>query len=187
MQLLVDKLVELDVADEISDETVRRTLKKNWLKPWQKRQWCLGEIGADFLWRMEDILDLYAEPDDPLRPVICLDECPYQLLGDVLAPVPPQHGQYRAVNSGATVLGSADSGCRNAAHGGRRLGTGTERSARDHLVAFHHCTCQRETGTLLRNKICVAGRLRRGNDSGTLVARLLPAVRWERTSSRIVG
>jgi hypothetical protein len=54
-------------------------------------------------------------------------------------------------------------------------------------VAFHHCTCQRETGTLLRNKICVAGRLRRGNDSGTLVARLLPAVRWERTSSRIVG
>jgi hypothetical protein len=93
MQLLVDKLVELDVADEISDETVRRTLKKNWLKPWQKRQWCLGEVGADFLWRMEDILDLYAEPDDPLRPLICLDECPYQLLGDVLAPVPPRPGR----------------------------------------------------------------------------------------------
>lgn len=42
---------------------------------------------------MEDILDLYAEPDDPLRPVVCLDECPYQLLGDVLAPVPPRPGR----------------------------------------------------------------------------------------------
>jgi hypothetical protein len=42
---------------------------------------------------MEDVLDLYAEPDDPLRPVICLDECPYQLLGDVLAPIPPRPGR----------------------------------------------------------------------------------------------
>ena len=42
---------------------------------------------------MEDILDLYAEPDEPTRPVICLDECPYQLLGDVIAPVPPRPGR----------------------------------------------------------------------------------------------
>ena len=28
MQLLADKLVELNVVDEISDETIRRTLKK---------------------------------------------------------------------------------------------------------------------------------------------------------------
>jgi hypothetical protein len=42
---------------------------------------------------MEDILDLYAEPDDVLRPVVCLDECPYQLLGDVIAPVPPRPGR----------------------------------------------------------------------------------------------
>jgi DDE superfamily endonuclease len=42
---------------------------------------------------MEDILDLYAEPDDPRHPVVCLDECPYQLLDDVIAPVPPRPGQ----------------------------------------------------------------------------------------------
>jgi hypothetical protein len=42
---------------------------------------------------MEDILDLYAEPDDPLRPVVCLDECPYQLLDDVIAPLPPRPGR----------------------------------------------------------------------------------------------
>ncbi len=28
MQLLADRLVTLDIVDEISDETVRRTLKK---------------------------------------------------------------------------------------------------------------------------------------------------------------
>lgn len=42
---------------------------------------------------MEDVLDLYAEPDDPLRPVVCLDECPYQLLDDVIAPIPPRPGR----------------------------------------------------------------------------------------------
>ena len=67
--------------------------KDNRLKQWQKRQWCLGEVGADFLWRMEDIFDLYAEPDDPLHPVVCLDECPYQLLDDVIAPLPPRRGR----------------------------------------------------------------------------------------------
>jgi hypothetical protein len=42
---------------------------------------------------MEDVLDLYAEPDDPLRPVVCLDECPYHLLDDVIAPVPTRPGR----------------------------------------------------------------------------------------------
>jgi len=31
MQLLADKLVELEIVEEISDETVRRTLKKGTL------------------------------------------------------------------------------------------------------------------------------------------------------------
>jgi hypothetical protein len=38
---------------------------------------------------MEDVLDLYAGPPDPARPVVCLDECPVQLLDDVRAPLPP--------------------------------------------------------------------------------------------------
>ncbi len=35
---------------------------------------------------MEDVLDLYAEPYDAQRPVVCFDELPYQLLQDVVAP-----------------------------------------------------------------------------------------------------
>ena len=39
---------------------------------------------------MEDLLDLYAEPYDPARPVICFDESPKQLIGEVREPIPPQ-------------------------------------------------------------------------------------------------
>jgi hypothetical protein len=44
---------------------------------------------------MEDVLDLYAEPPDPARPVVCLDECPYALRADVRAPLPPAPGRPR--------------------------------------------------------------------------------------------
>ncbi len=32
---------------------------------------------------MEDVLDIYETPYDPHRPVVCMDEKPYQLLGEV--------------------------------------------------------------------------------------------------------
>jgi transposase len=37
MQLLADKMVELNYVDSVSDETVRRVLHKNEIKPWQKK------------------------------------------------------------------------------------------------------------------------------------------------------
>jgi hypothetical protein len=52
-------------------------------------------VTADFIWRMEDILDLYAEPYDPRRPVVCLDERPYQLRKDQRDPLPVKPGQPR--------------------------------------------------------------------------------------------
>jgi len=67
-----DQLVELGVVPSISDETVRRVLK-NALKPWQKKHWGISKVTADFVWRMEDILELYAEAYDPRRPVVCAD------------------------------------------------------------------------------------------------------------------
>mgnify|MGYP001213867431 FL=1 len=42
---------------------------------------------------MEDVLDLYEEPDDPKRPRVCFDERPCQLLGDVREPLPPKPGR----------------------------------------------------------------------------------------------
>lgn len=42
---------------------------------------------------MEDLLDLYAEPVDPKRPIVCFDECPVQLVEEVRAPLPAEPGQ----------------------------------------------------------------------------------------------
>ncbi len=42
---------------------------------------------------MEDVPDLYAEPYDPQRPVVCFDETSTQLLADARPPIPAAHGQ----------------------------------------------------------------------------------------------
>ncbi len=42
---------------------------------------------------MEEILSLYEEPYDRLRPVICFDERPCQLIGEVLAPLSMKPGR----------------------------------------------------------------------------------------------
>ena len=49
-------------------------------------------IGARFVWRMEDLLDLYAEPYQPAFPVICFDEVPYQMVSETRLPLPIQNG-----------------------------------------------------------------------------------------------
>ncbi len=66
---------------------------KNGLKPWQKEQ-----VTVDFIWRMGDVLDLYAEPYDLKRPVVCFDERPCQLLGDKHGSLPMGPGQPQRVD-----------------------------------------------------------------------------------------
>lgn len=42
---------------------------------------------------MEDVLDLYQQPADPARPVVCFDEQPVQLISETRQPLPAQPGQ----------------------------------------------------------------------------------------------
>ena len=42
---------------------------------------------------MEQVLDTYEKPYDPRWPVVCFDERPCQLLGDVLMPIPMKPGR----------------------------------------------------------------------------------------------
>jgi hypothetical protein len=42
---------------------------------------------------MEDVLDLYAAPYDPARPVVCFDERPCQLVAETRTPLPARPGQ----------------------------------------------------------------------------------------------
>jgi len=56
--------------------------------------WCLPpQQDARFVAAMEDVLEVYARPFDPQRPVVCLDEGAKQLLGQVREPLPMKPNQ----------------------------------------------------------------------------------------------
>ena len=59
----------------------------------QKKMWCIPKVDAEFVARMEDVLELYAEAADESRPVICFDETPRQLIGESRVPVAPKPGR----------------------------------------------------------------------------------------------
>ena len=87
LELLAGEMVKLTTHESVSRETVRRRLAENDLKPWRKDMWCIPQVDADYVARMEDVLDLYAEAPDPKRPVVCFDESPIQLIGEVRQPI----------------------------------------------------------------------------------------------------
>jgi hypothetical protein len=58
---------------------------------------------------MEDVLDLYARPANPRRPLVCFDESNKQLIGEITAAQPAQPGQperfdYEYVRNGVANL-----------------------------------------------------------------------------------
>lgn len=62
-----------------------------------------------FVAAMEEVLDLYQEPYDPARPVVCFDERPYQLVSETRTPVPavpgrPQRYDYEYRREGTVNL-----------------------------------------------------------------------------------
>ena len=62
--------------------------------------WCIpSKEDADFVACMEDVLDVYELPYNPMRPVVCMDEKPYQLLGDAREPLPMRPGNDRKTDS----------------------------------------------------------------------------------------
>jgi transposase len=93
LDLLAGEMVKLTDHEELSYETVRRRLAEKELKPWQKDMWCIPKVDGAYVARMEDVLDLYAEAPDPQRPVVCFDESPTQLIGEVRQPIPAAPSQ----------------------------------------------------------------------------------------------
>ena len=63
-----------------------RSNEKNEIKPWLVKEWCIPEAGAEFVAKMEDVLDVYQQPYDPVRPVVCIDETSKQLIAQTRLP-----------------------------------------------------------------------------------------------------
>jgi transposase len=93
IRLLTKRVVELEIVEEIGRETIRLVLKENELKPWLKKRFCIPpEANEEFVYNMEDVLDVYHRPYDPRFPQICMDEGSKQLLGEVQEPIPMTKG-----------------------------------------------------------------------------------------------
>jgi hypothetical protein len=70
LRLLTNQLVELGYVETVSHETVRQVLLANELKPWIKKQWCIPTApDAEFVYHMEDVLEVYTRLYDPARPL----------------------------------------------------------------------------------------------------------------------
>ena len=69
LELLADQMVKLTAHESVSRETVRRRLAENRLKPWRRDMWCIPQVDADYVARMEDVLDVGAARrfNPPLR------------------------------------------------------------------------------------------------------------------------
>lgn len=129
LELLANEFVKLTEHENLSRETVRRRLAENDLKPWRKDMWCIPAVDAEYVARMEDVLDLYAEAPDPKRPVICFDESPTQLIGEARTPIPARPGQLERVDYEYRRNGTANLFVFLDAHNGWRKVKVTDRRA----------------------------------------------------------
>lgn len=66
------------------------------------------EADGDFAAHMEDVLDLYHEPHDPERPVVCMDETNRQLVAETRVPIPAKPGQVARQDYEYERMGVAD-------------------------------------------------------------------------------
>lgn len=51
------------------------------------------QANAEFVYHMEEVLDLYHEPYDPRYPLVCFDETSKQLISETRVPLPSAPGQ----------------------------------------------------------------------------------------------
>ena len=64
------------------------------MKPWLVKQWCIPpEASGEFVWKMEDVLEVYTRPYDEERVLVCLDETTKQHIREVRPPAPPAPGR----------------------------------------------------------------------------------------------
>ena len=79
---LLEDPMKIELDEPISREAIRRSKKKQ-LRPHRSNyQRFLNRADAEFVACIEDVLGKYELPYTPDIPVVCMDEKPYQLLGE---------------------------------------------------------------------------------------------------------
>ncbi len=79
---------------------------------------------------MEDVLVIYEQPYNPGLPVVCMDEKPYQCLGEPREPLPMWEGDDQKIVKWYTKTG----------HGGGRFWTGYMLRFNTVYIVHKHCS-----------------------------------------------
>lgn len=82
LDLIAEESIKRGIVDSISKSKVQVILQEHELKPWREKMWCVAELNDEYIEKMEDVLKVYEKPYNPLKPVVCIDEKPVQLVGD---------------------------------------------------------------------------------------------------------
>ena len=122
LTLLYNQMMVVLEDISISRATIGRTLVKNDLRPHLNDYWCIPpQEDAEFVANMEDILDVYQRPYDPKYPLWCMDEKPYQILGEAREPLPMRPGDVTKTDSEYIRNGTVSIFCFVQPHTGRIL------------------------------------------------------------------
>ena len=122
LTLLQNQMMEVLEDIPLSRATIGRALSKNDLRPHLNEYWCIPpQEDAEFAASMEDILDIYQQPFDPSRPLWCMDEKPYQILGETRQPLPMRPGDIAKTDSEYVRNGTVSIFCFIQPHTGKIL------------------------------------------------------------------
>jgi hypothetical protein len=83
--------------------------------------WCVPQLDAQYVQRMEDVLNLYEKPYNPREPVVCFDEKPVQLLDAVRPALPVRPGREARRDNEYVRCGTANLFCAVEPKAGRHL------------------------------------------------------------------
>ena len=97
------------------------------------------EQNGEFVAHMEEVLDLYHQPYDPKKPVICMDEQPVQLIKETREPLPAKPGQPARVDYEYERNGTADIFMITEPLGGhRQVNIHKQRTSKDWAYEIQH-------------------------------------------------
>ena len=80
LDLIKEESEKRGIVDSISRSSLQVILYEHELKPWREKMWCVPDLNDEYIQRMEGVLQVYEQPYNKSRPVICLDEKPVALI-----------------------------------------------------------------------------------------------------------
>ena len=84
LRLLAEHCSDREYIVSLSHTAIGNMLNTNQVKPHLSQYWCTPKThDAEFILHMEDVLGIYKRPYNPKIPVLCMDEKPIQLLGEI--------------------------------------------------------------------------------------------------------